>query len=181
MIAQGTEFPLRKPAGFHWDVFLLGLTTGVAGLLGIPFPNGLIPQAPFHTNSLCVTRQVSNDSEDGKGKGHAIRVTDHVVEQRVSILAQGLLTLGTMSGPLLVVLHVIPQGVLAGLFFIMGVQALEANGITNKVLFLCVIETSALLWILYCVSAAGAPCGTLSSSKSWALVLHLQSRKVLRP
>ena len=137
LIAQGTEFPLRKPAGFHWDIFLLGLTTGVAGLLGIPFPNGLIPQAPFHTNSLCVTRQVSDDSEDRKGQGHAIRVTDHVVEQRVSNLAQGLLTLGTMSGPLLVVLHLIPQGVLAGLFFIMGVQALEANGITNKILFLC--------------------------------------------
>ena len=137
LIAQGTEFPLRKPAGFHWDIFLLGLTTGVAGLLGIPFPNGLIPQAPFHTTSLCVTRQVSDESEGGKGKGHTVRVTDHVVEQRVSNLAQGLLTLGTMSGPLLVVLHLIPQGVLAGLFFIMGVQALEANGITNKILFLC--------------------------------------------
>lgn len=31
LMAQGTEFPLRKPAGFHWDIFLLGLTTGVAG------------------------------------------------------------------------------------------------------------------------------------------------------
>ena len=48
LIAQGTEFPLRKPSGFHWDLFLLGLNTFVAGLLGIPFPNGLIPQAPFH-------------------------------------------------------------------------------------------------------------------------------------
>ena len=137
LIAQGTEFPLRKPAGFHWDIFLLGLTTGIAGLLGIPFPNGLIPQAPFHTNSLCVTRQVSNESESGTSKGHTTRVVDHVVEQRVSNLAQGLLTLGTMSGPLLVVLHLIPQGVLAGLFFIMGVQALEGNGITVKMLYLC--------------------------------------------
>ncbi|KAL9612287.1 MAG: hypothetical protein Q9167_003110 [Letrouitia subvulpina] len=134
LIAQGTEFPLRKPAGFHFDIFLLGLTTGVAGLLGIPFPNGLIPQAPFHTNSLCVTRQVSDESEAGGTKGHASRVVDHVVEQRVSNLAQGLLTLGTMSGPLLTVLHLIPRGVLAGLFFIMGVQALEGNGITLKML-----------------------------------------------
>lgn len=54
----------------------------------------------------------------------------------MSNLAQGLLTLGTMSGPLLVVLHLIPQGVLAGLFFIMGYQALEGNGITAKILFL---------------------------------------------
>lgn len=135
LIAQGTEFPLRKPAGFHWDIFLLGLSTGVAGLLGIPFPNGLIPQAPFHTNALCVTRMVS-DEDESESKGHARRVIDHVVEQRVSNLAQGLLTLGTMSGPLLIVLHLIPQGVLAGLFFVMGVQALQANGITAKLLFL---------------------------------------------
>ncbi|KAH7392787.1 HCO3 transporter family-domain-containing protein [Pyrenochaeta sp. MPI-SDFR-AT-0127] len=135
LIAQGTEFPLRKPAGFHWDIFLLGITTGVAGLLGIPFPNGLIPQAPFHTTSLCVTRTVS-DSDDEVNKGHTRRVVDHVVEQRVSNLAQGLLTLGTMTGPLLIVLHLIPQAVLAGLFFVMGIQALEANGITLKLLFL---------------------------------------------
>jgi hypothetical protein len=54
----------------------------------------------------------------------------------VSNLAQGLLTLVAMTGPLLTVLHLIPQGVLAGLFFIMGFQALEANGITAKLLFL---------------------------------------------
>jgi boron transporter len=58
------------------------------------------------------------------------------VEQRVSNLAQGMLFLVTMSGPLLVVLHLIPQGVLAGLFFVMGVQALVGNGITQKLLFL---------------------------------------------
>lgn len=134
LIAQGTEFPLRKPAGFHWDLWLLGLTTFVAGLLGIPFPNGLIPQAPFHTSALCVTRQVADEDESNKGK--AIRITDHVVEQRASNFAQGLLTLGTMTGPLLIVLHLIPQGVMAGLFFIMGVQALQGNGITQKLIFL---------------------------------------------
>lgn len=134
LIAQGTEFPLRKPAGFHWDIFLLGLTTGIGGLLGIPFPNGLIPQAPFHTKALCVTSQSADSDETHKG--HTRRVVDHVVEQRVSNLAQGLLTLGTMTGPLLVVLHLIPQGVLAGLFFIMGVEALLENGITKKCLFL---------------------------------------------
>ncbi|KAH7032949.1 HCO3 transporter family-domain-containing protein [Microdochium trichocladiopsis] len=134
LMAQGTEFPLVKPAGFHWDIFLLGLTTGVAGILGLPFPNGLIPQAPFHTESLCVTVPVTEEDADGKRKHYFKRT--HVVEQRLSNLAQGLLTLVTMSPPLLVVLHLIPQAVLAGLFFIMGYQALEANGITAKLLFL---------------------------------------------
>ncbi|KAI0452266.1 HCO3 transporter family-domain-containing protein [Xylaria acuta] len=137
LIAQGTEFPLRKPAGFHWDIFLLGLTTGVAGVLGLPFPNGLIPQAPFHTESLCVTKvEVDEDETNPEAKGHYTYKRTHVVEQRVSNLAQGLLTLGTATGPLLVVLHLIPQAVLAGLFFIMGYQALEANGITAKLLYL---------------------------------------------
>ncbi|KAK4168981.1 HCO3 transporter family-domain-containing protein [Cladorrhinum sp. PSN259] len=137
LIAQGTEFPLKKPAGFHWDLFLLGLTTGVAGLLGLPFPNGLIPQAPFHTESLCVTEVVDSDSDepDAKVDGNLFRAT-HVVEQRVSNLAQGLLTVVAMTAPLLIVLSKIPQGVLAGLFFIMGFQALQGNGITLKLLFL---------------------------------------------
>jgi hypothetical protein len=113
------------------------LTTGVAGILGLPFPNGLIPQAPFHTESLCVTAvEVDTDENNPESKGHYTYKRTHVVEQRVSNLAQGLLTLGTATGPLLVVLHLIPQAVLAGLFFIMGYQALEANGITAKMLFL---------------------------------------------
>ncbi|KAH7264147.1 HCO3 transporter family-domain-containing protein [Fusarium solani] len=137
LIAQGSEFPLRKPAGFHWDLFLLGLTTGIAGILGLPFPNGLIPQAPFHTESLCVTKAVKDEDEEGNPRdgSYSFEAT-HVVEQRFSNLAQGLLTLGTMTGPLLVVLHLIPHGVLAGLFFVMGVQALEGNGITAKLVFL---------------------------------------------
>jgi hypothetical protein len=148
LMAQGTEFPLRKPAGFHWDLFLLGLSTGLTGLLGLPFPNGLIPQAPFHTSSLCV-HGTEEGTDEGSHKGYSHRIVDHVVEQRLSNLAQGLLTLGTMTGPLLVVLHKIPQGVLAGLFFVMGIQAIQGNGITTKLIFLLrdkeIRQPSALL------------------------------------
>lgn len=84
-----------------------------------------------------MSKVVADPNEEGTNKGHVVTKVDHVVEQRVSNLAQGLLTLGTMSGPLLVVLNLIPQGVLAGLFFVMGVQALGGNGIMLKILFLC--------------------------------------------
>jgi hypothetical protein len=110
-----------------WDFFLLGLTTGIAGLLGIPFPNGLIPQAPFHTASLCVWRTRADTNEENKGKQQVY--IERVVEQRVTNLSQGLLILVTMSPPLLHVLGLIPQGVLAGLFFVMGVDTL-VGGIT---------------------------------------------------
>lgn len=61
MIAQGSEYPLKKPPGFHWDFFLLGITTFLAGLLGLPAPNGLIPQAPLHTASLVIMGYEDDD------------------------------------------------------------------------------------------------------------------------
>jgi hypothetical protein len=63
-MAQGIEFPLRKPPGFHYDFFLLGVTTFIAGLLGLPAPNGLIPQAPIHTQSLVIMGREPKSLED---------------------------------------------------------------------------------------------------------------------
>lgn len=127
LICQGSEFPLTKPASFHYDFLLLGITTGVSGLLGIPAPNGLIPQAPLHTESLCV---YEHDYKTGKDK--IVRV----VEQRITNTVQGLMTLGLMSGPLLVVLGQIPQAVLSGLFWIMAITALNENEIVNRLRYL---------------------------------------------
>lgn len=143
-MAQGSEFPLRKPPGFHYDFFLLGVTTFIAGLIGLPAPNGLIPQAPIHTKSLLVLGQSQNDEKDNASSfqvhprssnnnsptadsihcdsgppflpaGYRHEVPVAVVEQRVSNLAQGSLCLVLLTGPFLHVLHLIPRGVLAGL------------------------------------------------------------------
>ncbi|EIW68131.1 hypothetical protein TREMEDRAFT_69584 [Tremella mesenterica DSM 1558] len=204
LIAQGSEYPLKKPPGFHWDFFLLGVTTLIAGLLGIPAPNGLIPQAPLHTASLVVlgyeapssfepssssgpsdsatpaehpkhSQQTRNDLEKVETEsarindignmetGIRLRVTNGasgsnetfqaiggreedrrqlrevpvgVVEQRVSNLAQGTLCLILMTTPFEHVLGLIPKGVMAGLFWYMGTDALLSSGITSKLLFL---------------------------------------------
>ena len=145
-MAQGTEFPLRKPPGFHYDFFLLGITTFLAGLLGIPAPNGLIPQAPIHTTSLLVMGRSSKkdvedptlessrnghhahvdfqpepdptQARDGEGDARRHEVPIAVVEQRVSNLAQGALCLVLLTGPFLHVLTLIPRGVLAGLLYV---------------------------------------------------------------
>lgn len=145
LICQGSEFPLKKPASFHWDFLLLGITTGIAGILGIPAPNGLIPQAPLHTISLCVigekrkkpssTRTIT-DQEDADMDHEYETYYESVVEQRFSNTMQGLLILGTMTRPLLVVLGLVPQAVLAGLFWIMGIGGLMHNTITERLKFL---------------------------------------------
>ncbi|KIY46913.1 hypothetical protein FISHEDRAFT_46372 [Fistulina hepatica ATCC 64428] len=147
LMAQGAQFPLRKPPGFHYDFFLLGVTTFLAGLLGLPAPNGLIPQAPIHTTSLLVMgrpnmldeeSRKNATSRDSPGAHDFFRPEKPiaVVEQRVSNLAQGALCLVLLTGPFLHVLHLIPRGVLAGLFWFMGVDALQGNGITKKILYL---------------------------------------------
>lgn len=123
LMCQLKSFPLKKPSSFHWDFALLGLVTGLSGLLGIPAPNGLIPQAPLHTQSLVV-------------ENHATGEILSVVEQRVSNTVQGLLTFVMMSRPFLVVLGLVPQAVLAGLFFIMGITGIHENAITNGIRYI---------------------------------------------
>ncbi|KAF8264730.1 HCO3 transporter family-domain-containing protein [Lactarius quietus] len=117
LIAQGSQFPLRKPAGFHYDFALLELHVP-RGLLGVPAPNGLIPQAPITRAHFSCT--------DIRDRGNGINeqpreVPVAVVEQRVSNLAQGSLCLVLLTG-------------LSCTWF-MGLNELSENGITQKILY----------------------------------------------
>ncbi|KAI9036993.1 anion exchange family protein [Aspergillus affinis] len=138
--AQARQFPLKKPAGFHWDFFLLGCTTFLAGITGIPMPNGLVPQAPVHTDSLTIYETMLALIPTSEGEGAELRrpitKATAVVEQRVSHFLMGLAIIGTMTGPLLIVLHTMPAAVFAGVFFIVGWGSIESNGILKKLVFL---------------------------------------------
>lgn len=127
LMCQSSKFPLKKPSSFHYDFFLLGVTTGVAGIIGIPAPNGLVPQAPLHTLSLCIHEHDYETDEN--------RITK-VIEQRLSNTFQGLLTLVMMTRPFLVVLGLIPQAILAGLFWIMAITTLDDADVVRRLRFL---------------------------------------------
>lgn len=122
LMAQRYQYKLEKASTFHYDFALLGAVTGISGVLGIPAPNGLIPQAPLHTESLLV--------RDSSGE------VTRCVEQRFTNTVQGLMVLGTMSRPLLICLGQIPQAVLSGLFFIMGLQGLLSNVVVARLVYL---------------------------------------------
>ncbi|KAL8804414.1 MAG: hypothetical protein Q9200_005846 [Gallowayella weberi] len=136
--AQARNFPLKKPGGFHWDFFLLGCTSFVAGIIGIPLPNGLVPQAPVHTESLTeYKRQLTvTRTNDGREIREQVKVAESVVEQRVSHFVMGLAIIGTMTGPLLTVLNLIPRALFGGVFFVVGWGGLEGNGIMKKILYI---------------------------------------------
>ena len=95
-------------------------------------------QAPVHTDAL--TNYKSELKVIRTGDGQEIRqqeiIAESVAEQRVSHFIMGLAIIGTMTGPLLVVLHIIPQALFAGVFFVVGWGGLEGNGIMAKILYL---------------------------------------------
>lgn len=122
LMAQRYQYKLTKASTFHYDFGLLGITTGIAGILGVPAPNGLIPQAPLHTETLLIY------DDDG----NIIRC----VEQRFTNTVQGIMILATMARPFLVCLGLIPQAVLSGLFFMMGIQGFLGNKIVERIVWI---------------------------------------------
>ncbi|KAK6360432.1 hypothetical protein TWF730_006575 [Orbilia blumenaviensis] len=116
------RYNIKKPRAYAWDVMLLGVTTGLCGILGIPPANGLLPQAPLHSESLL------HDEVDEKGK--KIRT---VHEQRWSHLLHALGIMAFVSPPFMHVLGLTPTSVLAGLFLFMGEQSLSVNPILHRI------------------------------------------------
>ena len=57
LLCQAPEFKLKKGSAYHWDFFVVGLLLLLTGLLGLPPVNGLIPQAPLHTDR-CLLLQI---------------------------------------------------------------------------------------------------------------------------
>nr|OQO20978.1 hypothetical protein B0A51_09667 [Rachicladosporium sp. CCFEE 5018] len=145
--AQEKRFPLKKPAGFHWDFFLLGCTCFIAGIIGIPLPNGLVPQAPVHTDScteytdrLVTSKEKDDDDDDDNAQeikhNKKTIIAAWVAEQRVSHFLMALMFIGTMTGPLLVVLHTMPRALFSGVFFVVGWLGIPGNGITENILYI---------------------------------------------
>lgn len=143
LTAQAKQFPLTKPAGFHWDFFLLGCTCFIAGIIGIPLPNGLVPQAPVHTDSCTDYQDVlkktkeRDDEPDSEEVLHNKKIIEAVgvKEQRLSHMLMALALIGMMTGPLLIVLHTMPRSLFAGVFFVVGWGSIGGNPITANIIY----------------------------------------------
>ncbi len=145
LTAQAKHYPLRKPAGFHYDFFLLGWTTIIAGFLGLPYPNALVPQCAMHTDALGhwkIEEPVENQVPTAVVTTHKSRrpvqqyVLVKVKEQRITNTCQSLLCLATMTGPFLTCYSLISRAVLAGVFIGIGWGSVEVNAITHRILHL---------------------------------------------
>ncbi|KAL8724675.1 MAG: hypothetical protein Q9181_006720 [Wetmoreana brouardii] len=130
------RYGTKKPGGFAWDIVLLGTTTALCGILGIPPANGLLPQAPLHSESLMHTeKEEILISVDGEEKVEH-RDVKRVYEQRWSAFLHAGAILVFVSPPFQHVLGLTPTSVLAGLFMFMGEQSLSVNPILYRFFYL---------------------------------------------
>ncbi len=132
------RYGIKKPGGFAWDIVLLGTTTAICGILGIPPANGLLPQAPLHSESLLHTVKnecITIDPKTGDRKIEFVQ-EQAVYEQRWSPFLQAVGILLFLSPPFQHILGLTPTSVLAGLFMFMGEQSLAVNPITFRMLYL---------------------------------------------
>ena len=129
IMAQSKEFNLKKGSAYHLDFFVLGICIVCTGILGIPPCNGLIPQAPLHTKSLCVVSKVKRGSK-------TVDVVDRTYEQRYTNLAQAAMTGVVCARPLIGVLGKIPNATLDGLFLFMALSSLPGNELWERVCLL---------------------------------------------
>ncbi|KAI9779940.1 MAG: hypothetical protein M1839_007096 [Geoglossum umbratile] len=130
------RYGIQKPGGYAWDIVLLGTTTALCGMLGIPPANGLLPQAPLHSESLMHTakEEVAIVSGDGVAQVE-IKEVKRVYEQRWSAFLHAGGILLFVSPPFMHVLGLTPTSVLAGLFLFMGEQSLSINPILYRFLY----------------------------------------------
>ncbi|KAK7420663.1 hypothetical protein QQX98_002658 [Neonectria punicea] len=133
IICTVERYGTKKPGGYAWDVALLGTTTIICGILGIPPANGLLPQAPLHSESLMhyllESPELTKDNEERQPP----RPVARTYEQRYSHIIQASLILVFVSPPLQRLLGLAQTSVLAGLFMFMGYQSLSVNPILERI------------------------------------------------
>ena len=105
-----------------------------------------MPQAPVHTDActwysehaveIRTTKSVSDSNSAPQVIIEKQTTADKVAEQRLSHLIKGFAIIGTMTGPLLVVLGLMPRAIFSGVFFVVGWGSIESNGIITKLLYL---------------------------------------------
>lgn len=118
-LVNSKDNKLKKGAGYHLDLLMVGLLVGVCSLLGLPWMVAATVRSLNHVRSLA-------DVEVHAGR----EVITSVQENRLSALLVHLLVAASLL--LLVYLAEIPMSVLFGLFLYMGVGSMRGNQLFDR-------------------------------------------------
>ncbi|CAE7601286.1 Slc4a1 [Symbiodinium natans] len=125
---------LKKPPGYHLDIFVRGLLLMPAcGILGLPM--SVASTVPSITHLISLTTYEERHLSVGDRK-----VPTKVVEQRATnFIIHGLLGFALFMAP---VLTLLPKAVLQGVFFYMGISSLTGNNMFDRMCLWLVWDTS---------------------------------------
>jgi len=115
---------LQKGAGFHLDLLVVGFITLIGSLFGLPWMVAATVHALNHVKSLATQETVQLEGETRE------RIKE-VRENRVSALLVHLLIGASLL--LLPLINLIPNAVLFGLFFYMGIATLGGNDFFDRI------------------------------------------------
>ncbi|KAF6101154.1 solute carrier family 4 member 7 [Phyllostomus discolor] len=115
VIINRKEHKLKKGAGYHLDLFVVGVMLGVCSVMGLPWFVAATVLSISHVNSLKLESECSAPGEQPKFLG--------IREQRVTGLI--IFVLMGLSVFMTSVLKFIPMPVLYGVFLYMGVSSLK--------------------------------------------------------
>ncbi|XP_007505263.1 sodium bicarbonate cotransporter 3 isoform X5 [Monodelphis domestica] len=115
VIINRKEHKLKKGAGYHLDLLMVGVMLGVCSVMGLPWFVAATVLSISHVNSLKVESECSAPGEQPKFLG--------IREQRVTGLL--IFVLMGLSVFMTSVLKFIPMPVLYGVFLYMGVSSLK--------------------------------------------------------
>uniref|UniRef100_A0A8C6R408 Anion exchange protein n=1 Tax=Nannospalax galili TaxID=1026970 RepID=A0A8C6R408_NANGA len=115
VIINRKEHKLKKGAGYHLDLLMVGVMLGVCSIMGLPWFVAATVLSISHVNSLKVESECSAPGEQPKFLG--------IREQRVTGLI--IFVLMGLSVFMTSILKFIPMPVLYGVFLYMGVSSLK--------------------------------------------------------
>jgi hypothetical protein len=124
-LVNAPSHKLLKGPGFHLDLLVVGIITGVCSVFGLPWIVAATVHAINHVRSLATTEVV----EDG---GPGREVTTSVRENRVSGLSIHVMIAASVL--ILPLIKLIPMAVLFGLFLYMGFATLGGNQFSDRVM-----------------------------------------------
>jgi hypothetical protein len=116
---------LKKGAGFHLDLLVVGLITGVCSIFGLPWIVAATVHAINHVKSLADMKVVDSGNQNKE-------VIDTVRENRISPLMIHVLIAGSIF--ILPIIKLIPMAVLFGLFLFMGFATLSGNQFWERIM-----------------------------------------------
>lgn len=123
-LVNNPEYKLRKGAGYHLDLGLVGILVGVCSIFGLPWMVAATVRSLNHVRSLAVTE--STQTEHGIAEEKVVGV----IENRVSPLLVHLAVCGSLL--ILPALGMVPMSVLFGLFLFMGVASMAGNQLFER-------------------------------------------------